>query len=190
MRRARANLWACAAATLAVAACGGGERRDAGVRASTYTVDVERVSFLPQQRLAQRNALVIAVRNAGEETIPNLTVTVRGFAGRTTGSRDAGLGRDLWIVDQAPGGTTTAFEDTWSAGRLDSGRTAQLRWEVTPVVAGTHKLTYEIAPAVAGSSRLKLRSGERARGSLTVRVSGKPAQARVDPRTGAVQRKE
>jgi hypothetical protein len=193
VRRAQANLCACAAAaaaTLAVSGCGGGERRDADVSARTYTVDVERVSFLARQRLAQRNALVIAVRNAGEQTIPNLTVTVRGFARRAAGSRDAGVGRDLWIVDEEPAGAATAFEDTWSAGRLDPGRTAQLRWEVTPVVAGTHELTYEIAPAVAGNARLRLQSGERARGSLTVRVSQKPAQARVDPRTGAVQRRE
>ncbi|CAA9509340.1 MAG: hypothetical protein AVDCRST_MAG67-2622 [uncultured Solirubrobacteraceae bacterium] len=190
MRPTPANLCACAAAALAFAGCGGEDRRDAGVADRTYTVEVERAAFLPRQRLAQRNALVISVRNSGDETIPNLAVTVRGFADRPRGPREADLGRDLWIVDREPTGTTTAFEDTWTAGRLAPGRTAQLRWEVTPVVAGTHRLTYEIAPAVAGGAELELASGAAARGSLTVHVSAKPARARVDPRTGAVRRQE
>jgi len=194
LRRARPNHCACAAAaaaTLALAGCGGGEeRRDAGVADRTYTVALERASFLPRQRLAQRNALVISVRNAGERAIPNLTVTVRGFTDRSGGPRDADLGRDLWIVDRPPAGATTAFEDVWAAGRLQPGRTATLRWEVTPVVAGTHELTYEIAPATVGGGRIALPGGAAPRGSLTVHVTGKPARARVDPRTGGVVRQE
>ena len=194
MRSARANLRACAttaaALALGLAGCGGDDRRDAGAEERTYTVDVERASFLPRQHLAQRNALVIAVRNAGEETIPNLAVTVRGFSDRSGGPRNADLGRDLWIVDNGPGRAATAFEDTWTAGRLAPGDTATLRWEVTPVVAGTHRLTYEIAPAIAGRGRAELEGGGEAEGSLTASVSAKPAQARVDPRTGQVQRSE
>lgn len=174
---------------LVLAACGE-ERRDAGLPDRSYSVAVERASFLPRQRLAQRNALVIAVRNTGEQAIPNLTVTVRGFTDRSGGPRDADLGRDLWIVDRAPPGAATAFEDTWASGRLQPGRTATLRWDVTPVVAGMHELTYEIAAATAGSGRVELSDGDEPRGSLTVRVSGKPPRARVDPRTGAVERQE
>lgn len=193
LSRAKPNLCACAAAaaaTLALAGCSGDERRDAGADDRTYTVDIERAAFLPRQHLAQRSALVISVRNAGAAAIPNLAVTVRGFADRSGGPREADLGRDLWIVDRAPVGTTTAFEDTWTAGRLEPGRTADLRWEVTPVVAGTHELSYELAPAIAGAGQLELESGGAARGSLKVRVDGAPARARVDPRTGRVLREE
>ncbi len=179
-----------AAAALASGGCGGADRRAAGVEDRTYTVAVERASFLPRQRLAQRSALVIAVRNTGTQTIPNLAVTVRGFADRSGGPREADLGRDLWIVDREPAGARTAFEDTWTAGRLAPGRTTQLRWEVTPVVAGTHRLTYEIAPAIAGAARLQLQSGEPPLGSLTARVSPRPSKTRVDPRTGAVRRRD
>lgn len=133
---------------------------------------------------------MIAVRNSGAQPIPNLAVTVRGFDTRSGDPRAADAGRDLWIVDRGPAGARTAFEDIWAAGRLEPGRTAKLRWEVTPVVAGTHELTYEIAPAIAGGARLELRSGGRARGSLTVRVTRAPARARVDPRTGRVVRQE
>lgn len=151
---------------------------------------MERASFLPRQHLAQSTALVIAVRNSGAQPIPNLAVTVRGFDTRSGDPRAADAGRDLWIVDRGPAGARTAFEDTWAAGRLEPGRTAELRWEVTPVVAGTHELTYEIAPAIAGGARLELRSGGRARGSLTVRVTRAPARARVDPPTGRVVRQK
>ena len=192
MRSARANLRACAttaaAIALGLAGCGGDERRDAGAEDRTYTVDVERASFLARQHLAQRNALVIAVRNAGQEAIPNLAITVRGFSDRSGGARNADLGRDLWIVDRGPGRAATAFEDTWTAGRLAPGETATLRWEVTPVVAGTHELTYEIAPAIAGGGRAELAGGAAAEGSFTARVSATPPEARVDPRTGEVRR--
>ena len=154
----------------------------------TYTVEIERVSFAARQHLAQRNALVIAVRNTGEQTIPNLAVTVRGFDTRSGAPRETDFGRDLWIVDNEPAGARTAFEDTWTAGRLAPGGTAELRWDVTPVVPGTHELTYEIAPTLAGDARLELESGARPRGSLAVRVADEPATARVDPQTGRVVR--
>lgn len=191
MRRAQANLcvYAAAAAALAFAGCGG-ERRDADAPDGTFTVDVRRATFAPKQRLAQRNALVISVRNAGEEAIPDLTVTVRGFSDRSGGARNSDAGRDVWIVDSGPSEATTAFEDTWAAGRLEPGRTATLRWEVTPVVAGRHQLSYEVAAAATGSARTTLSRGGDPRGTLRVSVTDTPAKARVDPRTGAVQRQE
>ncbi len=193
MRRAQPNLRACAAAAAAVlafAGCGGGERRDADAPTGTYVITVKRATFPSEQHLAQRSALVIAVRNAGEETIPNLSVVVRGFTDRMGGARNADPTRDLWIIDRGPAGAATAFADTWAAGRLAPGDTATLRWDVTPVVAGSHELTYEIAPAVAGSARAVLAGGREPQGTLAVRVVDEPAQARVDPRTGGVQRRE
>jgi hypothetical protein len=175
---------------LAFAGCGGGERRDADAPEGTYTVAVERTSFPRKQHLAQRSALVIAVRNDGDKAIPNLVVTVRGFTDRLGGARNADPTRDLWIIDRGPAGAATAFDDTWAAGRLEPDRTATLRWDLTPVVPGAHKLTYEIAPALTGPARAKLAGGGEPQRSLTVRVSGKPAPARVDPRTGGVLRRE
>ena len=194
LRRVTDNLCACAAATAAtvlLGACGGGdERRDAGAPDGTYTVAVERRSFPARQRLAQSAALVLTVRNTGDQAIPELVVTVRGFRDRAGGSRDADLGRDVWIVDEAPGSAATAFEDTWASGRLGVGRAATLRWRVTPVVAGTHTLRYEIAPALAGGARARLTGGGEPSGALRVRVSDRPARARVDPRSGEVRRSE
>jgi hypothetical protein len=192
LRRATANLCACAAATasaVALGACGGGERRDAGAPGGTYALRVERSSFPARQRLAEQAALILTVRNTGAAAIPNLVVTVRGFRDRSGGSRDADLGRDLWIVDDGPGAEATAFEDTWAAGRVAPGRSRTLRWKVTPVVTGSHTLRYEIAPTLAGAARAHV-AGGRPGGALRVRVTGRPARARVDPRTGAVLRDE
>ncbi len=196
LRRAPAILCAPAAAVAAVAAtlvlagCGGGERRDAGATGAMYTVAVARAEFPAHQRLAKRTALVLAVRNTGERAIPNLVVTVRGFTDRSGGARDADRSRDVWIVDRGPGEAGTALEDTWTSGRLEPGRSATLRWDLTPVVAGRHELRYEIAPALAGAGRAQLAGGGVPRGTLRARVSDRPATARVDPRSGAVVRKE
>jgi len=193
LRRASVNLCACVAATAAtvlLGACGGGARRDADAPDATFTVRVERASFPARQHLAQAAALILTVRNTGEEAIPDLVVHVRGFQDRAGGSRDADLGRDVWIVDDGPGAEATAFEDTWIAGRLAPGRAKTLRWNVTPVVPGSHTLRYEVAPSLAGGGRARLASAARAAGTLRVRVSGTPARARVDPRTGAVLREE
>ena len=62
-----------------LAGCGGGERQDANEPDGNYKVEVTRLSFPKQQRLAQVSELVVGVRNAGEETIPNVAVTVHGF---------------------------------------------------------------------------------------------------------------
>ena len=193
LRRAPAILCAPAAAvaaTLVLAGCGGAERRDADASDATYTVAVQRASFPERQHLAQRTALVLAVRNTGDRAIPDLVVTVRGFTDRSGGARNADPGRDLWIVDRGPAQAGTALEDTWAAGRLEPGRSATLRWELTPVVAGRHELRYEIAPGLAGAGRAQLAGGDVPRGTLSARVSDTPAKARVDPRTGAVVRDE
>ena len=195
MRRVTANLCACAAATAAsllLGACGGVQRRDADAPGGTYTVAIARSSFPARQHLAERAQLALTVRNAGDEAIPELVVTVRGFTDRSGGARNSDLGRDLWIVDEGPGAAASAFEDTWLAGRLEPGRTTTLRWNLTPVVAGTHTVRYEIAPSLAGGARLQLAGdgGGRAAGAFRARVSEAPARARVDPRTGQVQRSE
>lgn len=55
---------------------------------------------------------------------------------------------------------------------------------MTAVLAGTHELAY----AVAGGARTRRAGGGEPRGTLTVRVNGRPPFARVDPRTGRVIR--
>jgi hypothetical protein len=177
-----------AALALATAGCGGGERRDADAGDGPYTVDVARAQFPQRQHVGARTTLAVTVRNTGEDTIPALAVTVHGFSERSGDAAQADARSAVWLVDEEPPGATTAIEDTWATGALAPGRATTLRWQVTPVLAGTHKLDYAIAGDLAGGAETRVAGGGRPRGSLTVRVDAKPAQARVDPRTGAVIR--
>lgn len=180
--------FAAAALAFGAAGCGGGERRDAGAAGGDYTVDIVRAQFPARQHLAEKPAFVMTVRNTGDRTIPNLAVTVHGFGSRSGGAADADPREPVWLIDRGPAGTTTAIEDTWAAGAVAPGRDVTLRWDVTPVRAGTHKLDYAVAVDVAGTAGARVAGGGRAAGAISVRVDAKPAQARVDPRTGRVVR--
>jgi hypothetical protein len=186
-----ANLRACtavAAASLvfAAAGCGGAERRDAGDTGGTYTVDIVRAQFPEHQHLADKPAFVMTVRNAGRTTIPSLVVTLHGFSERSGSSSQADPRTLVWLVDEPPPAAVTAIEDTWTTGTLAPGRRVTLRWRVTPVLAGRHELDYAVAAGVAGTAQTRLTGGGRPRGRIIVRIDDRPAQARVDPRTGSV----
>jgi hypothetical protein len=185
-RERRRALGACAvlgAVLAALAGCGDGAREDFGTASGgPYPVTVQRATFTARQHVGQRSTLTIAVRNAGSERIPDLVVTLRGL-------RDHTAGRPVWLIDEPPVGAT-AIDDTWDAGGLAPGATATLRWAVTPIVAGPRELRYEIAPALGSRAPATLAGGRPARGILSVRISDLPAQARVDPRSGDVQRNE
>ena len=65
-----------ALSTAGLVACGGGERQDESEAEGEFPVEIVNAEFPAQQRLAQTSELVLEVRNAGEETIPDLAVTV------------------------------------------------------------------------------------------------------------------
>jgi len=177
---------ALAATLAALAGCGGDGSDDAD---RTYSVDIERVAFAPLQRIAQPNTFALTVRNSGERAIADLVVTLRGFGDDASAADQSATMRDRWLVDAPPPGATTASDDAWAVGKLAPGATRTLRWGVTPVLAGRHKLDYAFG-AGAGGGSVQREDGKPARGSLTVRVTAKPAFARVDPRTGRVERRE
>jgi hypothetical protein len=177
-----------ATASLLAAGCGSGERRDAGVSDRTYTVDVVRASFPTRQHLGDSPTFVITVRNAGDTTVPNLAVTLHGFAARSGESAQADRRELVWLVDEPPPGTETAIEDAWAAGPLEPGHEVTLRWRVTPLLTGAHMLDYAVAADVAGAARTRVAGGGRPSGSIAVRVGDGPPRAHVDPRTGRVIR--
>ena len=184
----RFALIAASAAALAVAGCGGGERQDAAEPSGTFEVNVVTASFPTKQHLAQPERFVIAVRNSGEKTVPNVAVTVSSFAER---SEQAGLAdpeRAVWIIDDSPRGGQTAYTNTWALGRLAPGQTRRFVWRVTAVQSGTHTVKWQVAAGLNGKAKATLSGNRAPAGSVTVDVSSKPAQARVDPDTGKVVR--
>ena len=61
-------------------------------------------------------------------------------------------------------------------------------WRVTAVQAGTHTVKWAVAAGLNGKAKATLSGNRAPAGSVTVDVSDKPAQARVDPDTGKVVR--
>lgn len=174
---------------LAGAGCGGGERQDANEPSGEFPVDVVTASFPKSQRIAAKATMRITVRNTGDREIPNPAVTIDSF---TKVSEQAGLAdssRPVWIVQTGPRGGDTAYVNTWAVGRpLPPGATRTFEWNVTPVVPGTRTVRWTVAAGLSGKARARTESGDKPQGKFTVNVSGEPADAKVDPTTGAVVR--
>ena len=68
---------AALALTLGVSACGGeAESQDADEPSGNYPVEVAKASFPERQQLAKTNDLELKINNAGDQTIPDLAVTI------------------------------------------------------------------------------------------------------------------
>jgi hypothetical protein len=175
---------------VSVGACGTGPRQDANEPKRDFRVDVVRATFPGQQPLAKRSDLLITVRNAGSETIPNIAVTVEGADGAAPANAFAeadpqrGLAdpsRPVWIVDRGPRGGDTAYVNTWSLGKLAPRQEKTFIWFVTPAVAGTHTVRYRVSAGLNGKAKARLAGGGIPSGSFTVFISNKPAGIKVSP---------
>lgn len=65
-----------AVCSVGLAACGGGERQDEDEVEGEFPVEITGAEFPAKQNLAIRTELLLSVENTGEETIPDLAVTV------------------------------------------------------------------------------------------------------------------
>jgi hypothetical protein len=173
-------------AVLGVAGCGGGARQDAGEPAKTYRVAIVRSSFPARQRLAAPARLVVEVRNTGKATVPNVAVTVESFSARSERPDLADSDRPVWVIDRPPAGSATAYTSTWALGPVFAGETKRFVWRVTPVQTGTHRLRLRVAAGLAGRAKAVLSGNRAPERQVTVRISSRPARARVDAETGAV----
>jgi hypothetical protein len=181
---------ATAAVALVLAAGCGDEETDAE-QPTSYRVAVPHATFPANQQLAHPVTLAIAVKNTGSRTIPNVAASLlTGGADGTLAdafsrvSDEEGLAsrtRPVWIVDEGPFNGDTAYGNTWALGSVAPGRTRTFRWRVVPVRAGRYTLRYRLFGSTTGQSRLRLQNGSAPKGSLDVRVSGKPSQVRVTP---------
>jgi hypothetical protein len=59
-----------------VASCGGGERQDASEPEGDFPVQIVSADFASKQQLAQNTNLTLAVANTGDQTIPDLAITI------------------------------------------------------------------------------------------------------------------
>lgn len=168
------------------AGCGGGQRQDKNEPSGNFAVEVTGASFPAKQTLAEPTKLSIAVKNTDSKALPNVAVTVDSFSKATKDASLADPNRPVWIVDEGPAGGDTAYVNTWALGALAPGATRTFTWKVTAMQAGTQTVHYTISPGLNGKA--KVADVSKTSGSFTVAISKRPAQARVDPDTGAVIR--
>ena len=181
----------CMSATLGLSACGSGPRQDASEPNGTFKVDVTRATFPDKQRLAEPTQLVIAVRNPGPKTMPNVAVTVQSgessspdaeaFAETSQQQGLANSSRPVWILDDGPRGGITAYTNTWALGPLKPGQTKTFVWHVTAIKSGVHSLKYTVAAGLNGNAKAQLAGGQVPAGSFTTSIANKPANATVGP---------
>jgi hypothetical protein len=201
VRRRTAVPAAALALVVALAGCGQA-RQDAHAQSGTFPVQIVRASFPARQSLARTEPLVLAVRNAGSATIPNLAITVDGLYAPIYQPGLASRQRPVWIVDQGPGPRSkqpvqgvgefqggdyvTYLTNTWAAGPLAPGHTATFVWSLTPVRAGAHVVHFTVSAGLYGNAKAVLSTGAAPRGAFLVAVVPKPPATHVDPATGQV----
>lgn len=175
-----------AAALLAaglLSGCGSGPRQDENEPEGDFPVELSRAQFPRAQRLGQTAPFSLTVRNTGNETIPNVALTVDGFANPDAVPGAADPARPLWIVNAPPLGATTAYVNTWTLGALKPGQQRRFTWSVTAAVPGTHTVAYRAGAGLDGKARAVAGGGGAPSGSVTVRVSRRPRETTVDPET-------
>jgi hypothetical protein len=195
-RLLRASGCALALGGLVVLAGCGGERQDENEPSGEFPVEVVEATFPEDQKLAKSSDLVITLRNAGDETIPNIGVTVNGFNYRKKDTANlADPERPVFAVngvpveigglpeskDAAPLGCDTAYVNTWACGPLEPGREKEFLWSVTAVRTGRYELDWRVNAGLDGKAKALIadRSYEAPAGSFTGRISGKAPNVRI-----------
>jgi hypothetical protein len=183
-----------AVCVLALAGCGGGERQDENEPEGDFPVEVVRATFPEQQKLAKSSDMVVTVRNAGNDTIPNIAVTVNGFDERKTNPDLADPSRPVFALngvqveiagfpeakDASPRGCDTAYVNTWACGPLGPGKERTFRWSVTAVQAGDFKIDWQVAAGLDGKAKaVAAGGGEAPRGQFSGTISDEAPDVRI-----------
>jgi hypothetical protein len=189
---------------LALAACGGGARQDAGEPTGTYTVKVLDASFPAKQSIARQTSLSLSVRNTGSQAVPDLAITIDSFDYASDYPELSADKRPVWAIEHGAGSSATsppveteevstggsgqtAYVNTWAFGRLAPGATRTLTWHVVPVKSGSYTVHYAIAAGLSGKAKARLESGGLVQGQFAVDIAPKPKLTHVNPATGVVE---
>jgi hypothetical protein len=189
---------------LAVTGCGGdNERQDVKEPKGDFPVKVVSATFPDKQRLAKDSTMEIVVQNAGQKTIPTISVTVKcgsglgGSFNTTTGDpRAADPQRPQFVVNKLPTATdrvnppldpaplerSSAYVDTYPLGPLAAGRSATFRWDVSAVKAGPYRLCWRVNAGLYGKARaVPASGGGPISGEFKGDISNKAPKATVGP---------
>jgi hypothetical protein len=207
---------ATAALAASLVACGDDDRQDVDEPSGEFPMEVAEAKFPTKQRLAQTSDLRLAIENIGEETVPDLAVTIFTGDEKASGSFNvrsdqpglADPNRPVWILeneypklvtpglqpaefDDAPtAGAEAAQTDTFSFGPLAPGDSTEIVWRVTPVVAGTYTVHYELAAGLHGKAKAVTSDGNPVEGEFVVTITDKPPKTCVDDSGKVVEQAE
>lgn len=197
---------AVAALSASFAACGGDDSSDTQPAEATgsYPVEIVTADFPAKQRLGETTLLRLGVRNAGEERMPALTVTltIAGKEGETAGLpfaiRDPQPGlsqpeRPVWVlsehyprlveangrVSSESAGAETGSHKTFEFGPQEAGETTEAIWKVSAVRSGRYELMYAIGAGLGGKATAETASGGKAGGSFDVKIGTDPPNVEV-----------
>jgi hypothetical protein len=165
-------------AAIGLSACGA-ERQDEDEPKGTWKVRVTDASFPGRQRLADEVQLKITVKNEDTRAIPNLAVTVDGFNMRKDSPDLEERSRPVWVIDDGPVNSTTAFTNTWAVGAVPAGQTRTLVWKVAAVRAGTYSVRWKVAAGLNGKAKAA-EDGRPPGGQFIARVSDKTHPVKLD----------
>jgi hypothetical protein len=196
-------LFAACGVGLALLASGCSEaEHDAHEPTGVYRTEVVAARFPAKQAISRNTNLVLIVRNASARTIPNVAISLNSLNYTSDYPHLAANKRPVWIVNTAPGavparrvlseeiyppgGSETAYVNTWALGPLAPGASKRFVWHVTPVKAGVHTVYYTVAAGLDGKARARLADGGLVVGKFVVTVAPRPPTTHVDPQTGQV----
>lgn len=191
---------AVAALSASFAACGGDSSDTQPSEAKgAYPVEIFKEEFPKVQRLGQTSLLRLGFRNAGEERMPAMTVTMTivGNKGETSGLpfaiRDPQPGlsqpdRPVWVLSEhyprlagsnESAGAETGNGRTYELGPQGPGEMVEAIWKLSAVKTGIYQLRYEIGAGLGGKSRAETTYGGKAGGRLTVKITDEPPETEV-----------
>src|SRR6476620_5210066 len=70
---------------VSIAACGGGSRQDATEPSGDFPIAITRADFSSKQQLAQNSNLTLRVENTGNDSLPDLAITIFTTSNANTG---------------------------------------------------------------------------------------------------------
>lgn len=159
------------ALTLSISACGGdSDQQDADEPTGNFPVEVVNASFPERQQLVETSDLELEIDNVGDETIPDLAVTIyttltppptgepkanRPFAVRLDEPDLADPTRPVWILEHKFPKLITAGADPGDLGRAPSAGAAAAQtdtFQFGAVRSGERKdIVWRVTPVRAGS---------------------------------------
>ena len=192
--------FAALAVAASLAACGGGDSASTPEEASgKFKVKVTEADFPTVQRLGQTSQLRLGIRNAGDRTVPGLTVsfTIKGRQGEDSalpfgvsdpGPEVAQPDRPVWVLaatyprldgSSDPGGTSTSSPKTFALGPLKPGETTTAIWKLSAVKAGKFTVLYDVGAGLGGNAKAETDGGVSPGGSFTAEVTERLPETEV-----------